>query len=222
MIRKCIILGLLLFATQACRRDETVQSLAVNGAAGHAGAGNLSVSLIDSVPYENEVGEGHAWHVRVTSPLGIDVLPGILTHYTPVMSGDSLVIGVVAEENANPGLFVFDVKRRKLRPRPHLEGWFQYQGPAIAPDGRHIIYLARQGDLFRGIVAQLPNGNVIYRGPLVSALETDVGVDRTEWRSATEFQMTIDLSFKIGGSVRMRGTLSPLKVVVDTLPPGHT
>ena len=56
-------------------------------------------------------------------------------------------------------------------------------------------------------------------GPPATMLETDAGVDTIGWLDADRFEIRIDLTYQVGGTQRLRGTLGPLRVVVDTLRP---
>jgi hypothetical protein len=68
-------------------------------------------------------------------------------------------------------------------------------------------------------VAEWPSAHVIYRGPPVRLLETDVPVDAVRWANARQFEITIEMShFAGGGAQRTRGTVAQRdSVAVDTV-----
>lgn len=176
--------------------------------------------LADSVPYVNELTDGVLHRVVVRSATRTHTLPGILAATPPVVVGDSLVVGIRAEENRVVGLFTHDVRTGGTRAIPAPPDWVSHAVPALAPDGRHIAYLAQlptgEG---QGVVATVPAGRVVFRGPPARMLETDAGVDGIAWTDATRFEIRVDLTYQVGGTQRLRGTLAPLRVVVDTIRP---
>jgi hypothetical protein len=171
------------------------------------------------VPYENELESGVLHRVAVRAGGQVDTLDGILTAWTPVVAGDSVVHGIRAEESRVVGLFAHDVRTGRTRLLPPQPEWVSHAVPRIAPDGRHVAYLAQAATgIGYGAVATLPDGRVIYRGPPAELLETDAGVDTIEWLDAGRFVMLFDMSYRVGGTQRLRGTVDPLRVDVDTVP----
>jgi hypothetical protein len=57
----------------------------------------------------------------------------------------------------------------------------------------------------------------VLRGPGVRMLETDAGVDSITWLDADRFEMRIDRSQAVGGALRLRGTVRPPRLDVDTV-----
>ncbi len=176
--------------------------------------------LADSVPYANELTDGVLHRVVVRTPTHVDTLPDVLAAAPPVVVGDSLVLGIRAEENLVVGLYAYDVRTRRTRRLPAPPDWVPHAVPELAPDGRHVAYLAQSPTgAGHGVVATVPDGRVIYRGPPATMLETDAGVDGIRWEAADRFEIRLDLTYQVGGTQRLRGTLSPLRVVVDTVRP---
>lgn len=182
------------------------------------GTPGVEVALVDSVPYENELESGVLHRVVVRTGGRADTLADVLTAWTPVVAGDSVVYGIRAEESLVVGLFAHDVREGRTRILPPLPEWVSHAVPRIAPDGRHVAYLAQSGTgAGYGAVATLPEGRVIYRGPPAQLLETDAGVEAIEWVDARRFEMLVDMSYLVGGVQRLRGTVDPLRVDVDTV-----
>ncbi|GLC25908.1 hypothetical protein [Roseisolibacter agri] len=208
--------GACLAATLGCRASETPPT---PDTARHDPSA-LTVALVDSVPYENELTNGFLRRVEVRTPAHTDTLLGILVDARPVVLGDSVVHGIRAEENLFVELFTYDARTRRTRTFPTPADWVPHAVPKLAPDGRHVAYLAQdaQGQ-GHGAVATVPDGRVVYRGPPATMLETDAGVDAITWTDADRFEIRIDLTYQVGGTQRLRGTLRPLRVDVDTLRP---
>jgi hypothetical protein len=180
--------------------------------------GHWIVETVDSVPYANELNSGYHRKVRVGTATGFDTLAGVLVDQLPVVVGDSILYGIRAEQDDSPGLFTYSRSRRQLRMLPPLEGWQPFQEPEIAPDGAHVAFLAKDStDNYYGAVATLPAGKVMFRGPPMSPLETDTGIDEISWSDANHFEIDIAITYKVGGKQRIRGSLSPLKVTIDTM-----
>ncbi|MGZ8377181.1 MAG: hypothetical protein ACXW61_04730 [Gemmatirosa sp.] len=189
-------------------------------APGHATPPAVEAFLVDSVPYENELADGVLRRVAVRAAGRVDTLPGILAAAAPVVVGDSVVVGVQARENLVEGLYAHDVRTRQTRMLPAPPDWVPHAVPELSPDGRHLAYLtqAPTGE-GHGVVATVPAGRVVYRGPPATMLETDAGVDAVRWEDAGRFAIRIDLTYRVGGTQRLRGTVAPLHVVVDTVRP---
>jgi hypothetical protein len=186
--------------------------------AGHRGPARAV--LVDSVPYANELTDGVLHRVAVHTATGVDTLDGILADAPPVVVGDSVVYGIRAGENLVVGLFAHDVRTGRTRRLPAPPDWIPFAVPRLSPDGRHLAYLAQsptgQGS---GVVATVPDGRVIYRGPPATLLETDASIDAVRWEDANRFEIRVDLTYQVGGTQRLRGTVDPLRVVVDTVRP---
>lgn len=202
------LLGLAL--TAACDRDPVAR----------AGA-TVEVALVDSVRFENElVGVGYLRRVAVRAAGGVDTLEGVATDQEPVLVGDSVVYGLVYDQQSITGAFAYDMDTRAIRRLTLPEQLFAFSVPRFSPDGRHLAYLAMDtSGLGAAAVAEWPSARVIYRGPPVRLLETDVPVDAVRWGNAREFETTIEMShFAGGGAQRTRGTVGELdSVVVDTV-----
>jgi len=180
--------------------------------------GTVAVILADSVPFENEMSSGHLRRVVVRAGEHADTLPGILVAKAPVVGPDEVVYGIRADGDLAEGLFAYDSRSRQVRSLPTPADWWEPTAPAIAPDGRHVAYLARTGEADGyGAVTALPSGRIVYRGPTVTMLETDAGVDAIHWTDAVHFDIRIALSSAVGGTQRIRGDVERATARVDTL-----
>jgi hypothetical protein len=194
-----------------------------SGAQPPGSPGAVSVALADSVPYENEMTSGYLWRAVVRSAGRVDTLAGILVAELPVVASDGVVYGIRADEERAAGLFAYDPRDGRLRLLPTPTDWWESATPRIAPDGRHVAYLAQKGDGHGyAAVAALPSGEIVYRAPAVAMLETDAGIDEIHWPDNEHFEVRIALSFAVGGTLRVRGSVRPAAARVDTLrpPPG--
>ncbi|MGZ8412722.1 MAG: hypothetical protein ACXW05_08315 [Gemmatirosa sp.] len=177
----------------------------------------VRVTLIDSIPYGDGMTEGTLRRVAVSTGRWVDTLPDILVADRPVIGDSGVVYGVRAEEDQAVGLFAYEAATRRVRALPVPAGWWAATSPQLAPDGRHVAYLAQEagGESYAAIAA-LPSGQVIYRGPRAVLLETGAGVDEIRWLDARRVEILIDLSAATGGVQRVRGAVAPLALQVDT------
>jgi hypothetical protein len=181
----------------------------------------VRAGLADSVRFENElIGVGYLRRVAVDTGAGADTIDGILTNQQPVVVGDSVVYGIVYDEQAVTAGFAYDVKARTTRRLTLPDQLFPYGEPRLSRDGRHLAYVAidRSGRGY-GAIAAWPSARVVYRGPAVRMLETDAGVDAVTWHDANRFEIRVDMSHAVGGGTqRIRGTVTAFdSTLVDTI-----
>lgn len=185
------------------------------------------VTLVDSIPYGDGMVEGYLRRLVVVSGERRDTVPGVLVADPPVVGPDGAVYGIRAQDELALGLFAYDVATRRVRTLPTPEGWWESTVPRLAPDGRHVAYLAHGTDgTGHAAVAALPGGQVVYRGPRAVLQETGGGVDEITWSTPRRFEIRVYMGGATGGIQRVRGSVAPFAVQVDTLPepwePGHT
>jgi hypothetical protein len=162
--------------------------------------------------------EGYLRRVVVVHGGRQDTIPGVLVADPPVMGPDGAVYGIRAQEELALGLFAYEVAARRIRALPTPEGWWEPTVPRLAPDGRHVAYLAYGTDgTGHAAVAALPSGQVVYRGPSAVLLETGAGVDEITWSTPREFEMRVYMGGATGGFQRVWGSVAPLAIKVDTL-----
>ncbi len=189
------------------------------GGAGARDAVVQEVALVDSVPFHNEL-IGDAWlrRVAVRTAAGVDTLDGVLTDQRPVVAGDTLVLGLIYDQDRVAGAFEYAARDGALRLLDLPEGLYEYSTPRLSPDGRHLAFMARDSaGLGYAVVVSWPDGRVVYEGPKARLLESDGGVDRVSWRGADAFEVLIELSLAYSlATQRVRGTVGG-SVTVDTL-----
>lgn len=177
------------------------------------------VVLADSVAYGDGMTWGHLHRFVVVHGGRRDTVPGVLVADPPVVGPDGAVYGIQARDELAVGLFAYDVAARRIRALPTPERWWESTSPRLAPDGRHVAYLGYGTDgTGHAAVAALPDGRVIYRGPSAVLLETGAGVDVIRWITPAEFDIRVYMGGATGGIQRVRGSVAPLRVRVDTLP----
>lgn len=185
----------------------------------HGPSAQPRVALVDSIPYGDGMTGGVLRRVVVVSGGRRDTVPGVLVADRPVVGPDGAVYGIRAREELAPGLFAYDPATRRVRALPTPEGWWESTAPRLAPDGRHVAYLAHGTDgTGHAAVAALPGGQVVYRGPRAVLRETGAGVDEITWPTPRRFEIRVYLGGAAGGVQRVRGSVAPLAVRVDTLP----
>ena len=63
---------------------------------------------------------------------------------------------------------------------------------SLAPDGRHIAYVADAGDATpQAVVRRFPAGPVVVRGPRAAGCECDVDLNHARWVSADSFEVAV-------------------------------
>ena len=143
-----------------------------------------------------------------------------MTDQQPVVVGDSVVYGLVYDQQAVTAAFAYDVRTRTVRRLTLPHQLFPYSAPRFSPGGSHLAYLAMDSSgQGYGAIAAWPSGRVVYRGPPVRMLETDAGVDAARWEDPERFEIRIDRSHSVGGGAqRIRGAVTALEsTVVDTV-----
>ena len=176
------------------------------------------VALGDSAPYENDMTSGVLHRVVVRAAGRTDTIPGVLVAQLPIVVGDSVVHGLRAEDERVLGPFAYDVRARRVRLLPTPPDWVPHAAPQLAPDGRHVAYLAQApSGAGYAAIARVPDGGVVLRGPAATMRETDAGVDAIAWTDPLHVEVRIDLSAVTGGTQRVRGTVTPPTLVVDTV-----
>jgi hypothetical protein len=178
----------------------------------------VTVALIDSVPYDDELEPGVLHRVSVTGPVGVDTIPEVLTHQLPVVQNDSLVLGFRFDGRTVRDAFAYSPATRRLEPRALPPDFVSDSWPQFSPDGRYLVYLARDSAGARyGVVLAWPGGLVRYRGIPVMALATDMGVERFVWETPRNFTLEIALEAPFRATQRTRGTISADGTVVATI-----
>jgi hypothetical protein len=181
----------------------------------------VRVELVDSVRFENElIGVGYLRRVAVHTGASVDTIDGIVTDQQPVIVGDSVVYGLVYDQQAVTAGFAYDVRTQTVQRLTLPAQLFPFSQPRLSPDGSHLAYLAMDSSgRGYGAAARWPSARVIYRGQPVKMLETDVGVDAIHWLDTNRFEIHIDMSHSVGGGAqRIRGAVSALdSTVVDTI-----
>jgi hypothetical protein len=202
-----------------CARPPAAEPAPGLSAPGRAAGAQPRITLADSIRYGDGMIEGYLRRVVVVHGGRQDTVPGVLVADAPVMGADGAVYGIRAREELAVGLFAYDVAARRVRALPTPEGWWESTVPRLAPDGRHVAYLAFGTDgTAHAAVAALPGGQVVYRGPRAVLLETGAQVDEITWLSPREFEIRVYLGGAAGGIQRVRGSVAPLAIRVDTLP----
>ncbi len=143
---------------------------------------------------------------------GVRVEPGML----PVMAGESVVYWVHAEEGQFPGPFAYDARTRRTRLLLVPSRRIANEIATLAPDGRHVAYLASDGArrTVYAVVATLPQ--VVLRGPRLAPAGTDAGFGIFRWLDSNSFEATISLDLR--REFRLRASLSPRWLRGDTVP----
>lgn len=196
--------------------------LAAAGCAAAPGPGGaaplpLHVRLVDSVPWSHELGEGVLRRVEVRDGRGAHTIPGVLVYEVPIRVGRRL-LGFSYLDDEVQGVYAYDLGTREVsvhRPPPDLNPLFSE--PALAPDGRHLAYVAAPGDgTGWAVVRSWPAGDLVWRSEAVEVPATDSpGGNGALWRTADRAEVFVEMGpatdtawLRVLGSVRARRVLA--------------
>jgi len=156
------------------------------------------VQLIDSVRTRHWSGmdDTYSYRFLVTTAQRTDTIADLVDR-SPVVSGDTVVVGVVFNPSA--------LGRRLLVVRPNRppqfvelpsDLWPFFTDLAVSPDARHLLYLAtdRLSD-DRFMVRALADGSVIWAGLEQPPCDCDVDRNHARWLDSDTFEVAtrIDL-----------------------------
>ena len=214
-----------LVSAAACRGDarHAETAIARYTTAREGARTPVTVALVDSIPWENDLTSGTLHRVAVSSRGRTDTIVDVRTSQLPAVLDDTVVVGLRYAEETVQGAFEYVPASRALRTVALPSDLYDLSTPRFAPDGRHLAYLGRDST-HRGyaVVVAWPSVGVVYRGPAVPLLATDAGVDELAWNDARRFTLVIHLDQPLRARQRTRGTIGAdgrATVVVDTLPP---
>lgn len=183
-------------------------------------SGPVSVRLVDSIPWENELAEGVLRRVELRSGARVDTLPGLLTYELPVVLDDAL-LGVEYQQDRAVRAFRYDLRSGRVR-RLGLPADLHpsFSAPAFSPDGRHLAYVVVPGDATAwAMVRSWPERREVARGPRVEIPAGDYAASWARWPAAGRFEVYIDLGGETaGGWLRVRGSVAGGELRADTVP----
>jgi hypothetical protein len=185
----------------------------------------MSIKLVDSVWYEEEMGDrGFRQRVAIQIDAKVDTVPQVLTRDLPVLTRDSVILGLAYSGEDVFAAFRYHPYQRHLDTiplEPRLPDYHPYfSGPAFSLDGTFIAYVAlREGRLW-GIVRRWSNLDVVARGPEVGPVSTGFLLNGAKWDDAKTFAVLVDMAGSPHlGWFRVRGTVDSGVLYVDTLKP---
>lgn len=176
-----------------------------------------SVQLVDSIPWENELGEGFLRRVEVRIGSRVDTLPGVLTSELPVVSPESVLSGFAYEADGITAAYAYDARRRRftwLRLPEDFNPY--YSAPSISPDARHLAYVIVPGNSTASAsVRSWPGRRLVWRSDTVQIPATDArDLTLTRWISPDSSEAYIatgvstgDAWYRVLGSVRAGAVL---------------
>ena len=170
----------------------------------HTGPAPLAVAveLVDSVPWEHEQGEGVLRRVQVRAGTRVDTVPRVLTSDLPIVVEGSWLLGLVYDGDAVVAGFRYDVNAAQLRLLPlPADLHSAFSGPSIAPDGKHIAYVAVPGDATGwGVVRSWPDGRPVLTTRRVQIPATDAPGHATRWLSADSAEIFVEIGEATGAA----------------------
>jgi hypothetical protein len=175
------------------------------------------VRLIDSALVEDETGsEWVRYRVAVVTTRGEDTVPDIRANAPPLVLGDSIVTGVAYEGGTATGVFEYRLSTRRLKRRElPADVSRAFYNLALAPDARHLAYVADSADFLAAVVRAWPAGPLVARSPWARGYPSDVDFNHAHWSTADAF--TVAFRAEDGQWIRLRGTVRDGRFRVDTL-----
>lgn len=188
---------------------------------GAAPASAVEVALVDSIPWEDMLGGSGVLHRVVVRRAGrVDTLAGVTTDRGPIVRGDSVVLGLDVEEGRTVRGFRHDLASGEtagIDLPPDFAGFLAH---ALAPDGEHLAYVAKEDGTLAAVVRQWPTGGEVYRSHSVQGYPSDAMNSRVRWSGPERVEMRIRLDGLDDPSerwLRIRGSPTAGSMVADTV-----
>ncbi|HYH78160.1 MAG TPA: hypothetical protein VEX86_00125 [Longimicrobium sp.] len=176
------------------------------------------VQLVDSVAWEDAMGEGTLRRVEVRQGARVDTIPGVLTEEPPTLVAGPRLIGFGYEQGSITSVFEYDVRSRRLEQRPLPIDFHPYfSAPAFSPDGRHLAYVVVPGDGTGYAVARSwPDKALVWQSSTVEIPATDArGGSHGRWLSPDVAEVSFEIGsgtdtrwYRVHGSVLQRRVIS--------------
>lgn len=178
----------------------------------------MLVTLVDSVPWAHEVGDGYLRRIAISMGDRFDTIPHVLTDELPLQArpGQLFIFGY--EADAIKAVYQYDAYTRRLG-ELRLPDDFNplYSSPSISPSGEHIAYLdvPRNGTA-AAVVRSWPALDLVWKTESITISATDYYTPATRWLSPDTAEVFIDVGgstwLRVSGSVRERRIIA-----VDTV-----
>lgn len=183
-----------------------------------------STRLVDSLPWEdNEWGlEGVLYRVEITLAGRVDTLPAVFTKDLPVLTNDTVVLGLNYEQDRVTSVFQYDPISKELdsiHMPERLEDFQSYfSRPSFSPNGNYLAYVAYAGGGAQAVVRNWPELEIVFDGPNVEIPPTDFVVNDTKWLNDATFALAVDLGgAPHRGWLRIVGSVDGRTIRADTI-----
>ena len=201
---------ILLLAFAACGKSAARQGL----------PDTLHLALLDSAwstkPWDAMAEGMFTYRVRVLHNGRADTLVDVIPPL-PFLVHDTVVGFVLDTATTERQTFRYTVAPGRLERFPlPSDVWYFFHDVAIAPDGRHLFYLASDsaGNEWAA-VRNWPRGEVAVTGPRRSVCECDVDLHHARWAAADTFQLATEVGRDLWELVT--GTVSGGSFKIDTI-----
>jgi len=168
---------------------------------------------------------GTVYRIEVVSPLGADTIRNVIPP-APIVVGDSLIIGMIqqSEDSSTPQRRIFRLRlgqhRVETGPIPD-DVWPSYQDILISPNGRYVAYVGEDTTPVNpgtyGIVRDLGNGEVVFKGPGGGGCDCDEDFNHARWFAPDSFEIAVAHTNRSSTWQRISGQVSTRRIHVDTL-----
>lgn len=160
----------------------------------------VAVQLVDSIPWENELGEGVLRRVQVRVGTRVDTVPRVVTADLPIVVDGARLLGFVYEEDGVVAGFRYDAATRRTDLLPLPDDFHrEFSAASLSPDGKHIAYVVAPGDATGwGVVRSWPERRPHASTRRVQVPATDSPGHFTRWLSADTAEIFVETGFTTG------------------------
>lgn len=185
----------------------------------------LSVRLVDSIPWENEMIDGFLRRVEVRTGARLDTIPRVTTYQLPQIIGDTILAGLAYKDDGVVAGYVYDPRTRRITRTPMPADLNpSLSAPSLAPDGRHLAYIEFTREGGRGVVRTWPARERVLLTRTVGVPGTDApGGHWIRWLGRETLEIYIETDAADSTWYRIRASLDPARIIaadsVRTLQP---
>jgi hypothetical protein len=200
-------------------RDTAALGVGANSSTTPPDGARLSVRLVNSLPYTNELDNGILHYLEIRRGKSVDTIRQIRTNLRPVISGDTAIYGFLYDSlGTMTHVFSYRVASEILDSLP-LPPDFQpgVSIPSLAPDAHHVAYVVFDSTA-RGVVRRWPDLAMVLETPTVQHMYGDALTGVAGWSDARTFEIHIVPNAVPMRWVRFRGSLDTQRFAVDTVP----
>lgn len=180
-----------------------------------------TVRLVDSIPWEHEMGDGYLRRVEVRTGDRLDTIPRVLTYDLPFVVDGTSVVGLAYKDDGVIAGYQFDPRTRLVTRTPVPRDLNAVMsGASLSPDGRHIAYVAFGDSRGRAVVRTWPGREVRLRSDWIEVPATDSpGGNVVRWIAADTVEIFVEANSSAENAwYRVRASMHPARIIsADTV-----